>query len=80
MTEDVDDTDPDEPTSCLALAAPTPGDAAFAARATARLAPNLHRIVNPLDPVPLSWSAADLERIHRLYGASDVPRCPGRGG
>jgi hypothetical protein len=58
---------------CFSFAGPTAGDAGFAARATRVLGGGLHRIVNPLDVVPCTWSMADLTRIARLYTAPVEP-------
>jgi triacylglycerol lipase len=63
---------------CFSYASPTVGDAGFAARAVGVLGDGLHRIVNPLDVVPCTWSTTDLARIAALYGHPVAPQ-PGLG-
>ena len=62
---------------CFSYGAPTIGDAGFAEHATTVLGDDLHRIVNPLDVVPHTWSVDDLTRIGGLYGDLVEPMPPG---
>lgn len=51
----------------VAFAGPTAGNAAFARHSDAVIGAECHRVVNPLDIVPLAWEPATLRSIPSLY-------------
>lgn len=54
----------------VAFAGPTAGNAAFARHSDAVIGAECHRVVNPLDLVPLAWEPTSLRSIPTLYRSS----------
>jgi hypothetical protein len=53
--------------SVLAIAGPSAGNLWFAGYSNLRMGPQVTRLVNPLDVIPLHWNTASLETITNLY-------------